>query len=255
MSLAKDHTDYWASGFQSSQPALSFPEVTVFRTRLEVAEAAEREARGGTWEDRDFYPWKNEPHPLSDWFVELAGHPGVLKVVCEVLGPDVLVRNADVFIKEPGVRRDIGWHTDTSMRTEDMDGYLTAWIGLTPSTTANGGMQFAVGSHLAALPDAPVDKFHLTLERRALDAVRKMSHVDNVMPAGHLSMHHALTAHRSSYNQTGERRIAYVVRYMKPTVTAASAESGAATLVCGEDKVGNFSLKSSFPVTWRPQIP
>jgi ectoine hydroxylase-related dioxygenase (phytanoyl-CoA dioxygenase family) len=246
---------YWRDGFQCGIPVLGVEEIASFRARLEIAEATERARRDGVWKDRDFYPWKGQAHPLEDWFMELAQHPAVLRGVQKVLGPDLLVRNADVFIKEPGVRRDIGWHTDTAMRTPDVGGYLTAWIGLTPSTRGNGGLHFAVGSHRAEIPNPPKDKWNLTFSGEALEAVQGMEQVVSTMAAGEMSLHHALTAHRSGPNLTGDRRIAFVVRYLSPRISKETAESGTAVLVSGEDRHGHFQLVPRFPVTWTPQVP
>jgi hypothetical protein len=77
---------------------------------LERLEAEEVERRGGVWEKRDFRPWEEDDHPLYAWANALVRRPKLLDAVESILGPDILIRNCDVFIKRPGLKRDIGWH-------------------------------------------------------------------------------------------------------------------------------------------------
>ena len=62
-------------------------------------------------------------------------------------GPDLLLRNYDVFTKIGASRLAINWHTDTGHLGRSTDGMLTLWLALTPSTRRNGAMQFVKGSH------------------------------------------------------------------------------------------------------------
>lgn len=247
---------YWRDGFVSGIPIMSSEEAATWLTRLEAIEATERARLGGTWTERDYYPWKHPDHPMLEWYSELGRHPRVLDAVSSVLGPDVLIRNADIFIKEPGVRRQgIGWHWDTAQQLEDADQFCTVWLGLTESTDLNGGLRFIKGGHRMTIPDAPKDKFTLTFSDDAKAALRGSDKVNNDMTAGCMSIHHAHMPHSSMPNKTDKRRVAFVIRFMAPTISQEMAESGVATLVRGRDQQRHFSLKDTFPVTWSPAIP
>lgn len=248
---------YWTRGFVSGVPILSRAEATAYRERLEAIEAEQRAEHGGTWADRHDYPWLHETHPIRDLIYELATRPQALDAVEAILGPNVLIRNADVFIKEAGMRRTVDWHLDTSMRDGTEDAYVSMWLGLGEegSTPQNGCLWFREGAHRLDLPDRPTDRHHLTLSeaaRAVLDPSRK---VPNVMQPGYASFHHALMPHFSGANTTKHRRIGIVVRYMGTGISKDMAESGIATLVRGQDDVGTFSLKPHFPTTWTPQVP
>lgn len=250
-SLSPDQLSrYWRDGYVNRLPALTADEAAAKLAEFEALEAAEISAQGGSWAKRDYRPWENAQHPLRDWLDGLARHPRVLDYVESILGPDILVRNADVFVKVPGVRRGIGWHVDTAEKGADADLLLTVWVGLTVSSEENGALRYAVGSHRQTLPDAPKDRFTLTLTPTAAAALDPQKVVTNVMDAGMLSMHHFGLAHASGPNRSAERRVAFVGRYMAPAISQATAESGMATLVRGVDRSGHFMLKDHFPMTW-----
>lgn len=241
---------FWDRGYVSRIPILSPDEAATQFAELERREAAAVEAGGGTWEPRDYRPWEHDEHPLWDWADALVRHPVLLDAVESILGPDILVRNADVFVKNAKVRRGIGWHTDTAEKGADADRMLTVWLGLTPSTVKNGCLRFSAGTHRIDIPHGPTDKHHLTLNKQAVAHLDPEATVHNVMMPGEASFHHFRTVHGSGPNRTRERRVGFVVRYMSPEITPETAESGVATLVRGEDTTGNFMLKERFPMTW-----
>lgn len=243
-----DTEHYWSRGYIHRLEILDADEVQTWHSRLEAIEA-EQEAEG-PWTERSYRPWDHPTHPLAEFVGELARHPKLLDAVETVLGPDLLIRNADIFVKRPGVRRGIGWHVDTALRTKDTDGMLTAWLGLTASSKENGCMAFSAGSHNRELPDAPKDKYTLTLSKTAAGALDPADTVLNLMDPGMASLHHFRMVHASGPNRSTTRRVGFVVRFMRPDVHPDTAESGSATLVRGRDHVGRFALKDRFPMSW-----
>jgi ectoine hydroxylase-related dioxygenase (phytanoyl-CoA dioxygenase family) len=250
--LARWHAD----GFRVGVPVLDADEVADARAEFLAIEAEQRRRHGGRWEDRHFYPWQHPDHPMKALYQRLARHPRLLDAVGAILGPDLLVRNADVFVKEPGVRRTVAWHLDTAVRDGTEDAYLTAWLGLGEegATAENGGLQFLRGGHRLDVPDRPKDRHHLTFGPGAMAIVTPDRVVQSVMPPGHASLHHACMPHFSGPNLSAHRRIAFVVRFVSPGISSAMAESGTATLVRGSAGKAPFALKDDFPVTWSPQV-
>lgn len=241
---------YWHEGYVNRLVAFTPEEAAVHLAHFEAIEAEQVASHGGEWKQRDYRPWENAEHPLRDWLDGLARHPRILDFAESILGPDILIRNADLFVKNPGLRRGIGWHVDTAEQGPDADLLLTVWVGLTPSTDENGGLHYAAGSHVQTLPDAPKDKWTLTLSPTAVGALDRSREVVNVMEAGMMSMHHFRLAHASGPNRTTGRRVGFVCRYMAPAISQATAESGVATLLRGKDTHGHFALKPHFPMTW-----
>lgn len=250
-SLSPDQVEhYWREGYVHRIPVMSAEEAAAYLSRFEAIEAAEVARLGGPWTQRDYRPWDMPDHPLRAWLDELARHPAILDVVTSLLGPDILVRNCDVFLKEPGHPRGIGWHVDTAVRDPDADRLLTVWLGLTPATRENGSLLYAAGSHRLTLPDPPKDNRSLTLTKEAQAALDPARTVVNAMEPGMMSAHHFGLVHSSGPNRTRARRVAFVGRYMAPAISAATAESGIATLVRGTDTYGHFALRDRFPMSF-----
>lgn len=235
---------YWERGYVNRIPVLDADELASFRAEFDRLEAAQ----GPDWLDRDFRPWKHDSHPFEDWFIELATHPRILDAVESLLGPDLLVRNGDVFTREVGGFEGVLWHVDSSKEGPVMDGMLSAWIGLSDSTRANGAIEFAVGTHRDGVERGFNDE--LGIDDEAVRGVEAGQTVFNEMEAGEMSLHHIRLIHRSQTNETDERRIGYVVRYMTPYVTVEAAEAGQGMLVRGRCPTRHFGLTPNFPISW-----
>ncbi len=239
---------YWRDGVVTGIPALSPSFVAGALRDLERRIDA---AGGDAWTARDYRPWEHgEDHPLVGWMDAIARQRSVLEVVSSVLGPDLLIRNADVFWKRAGQVASITWHRDTAVTGPEADHLLNAWIGLSPSTPTNGGLRFKRGSHRLALTDPPRDNRSLNLSAAALRDVAPLEEIVHDMPVGHLSLHHFGTVHASGPNRSDAPRIGFVVRFMRPAVSRDAAESGTATRVLGRDPYGHFTLTRRFPLSW-----
>ena len=245
---AQQISHYWRRGYVNNVPALTAAEVAHFRAEFDRVERQGDASHGGLWVDRAFRPWATKHHPLEDWFIELAVHPRVLDAVESIIGPDILVRNADIFLKNVGSEEEVDWHVDSAMQAPSVDGLVTAWIGLSESKESMGAMRFAVGTHRGSGLYKSSDE--LNLNEAEIAEIEKGELVYNEMPAGNVSMHHFNLVHRSSFNVTDQRRVGFVVRYMAPNVTQEAAEAGAGMLARGRDTVNNFALKPNFPVSW-----
>jgi len=243
--LTLDQVDaYRRDGCVLDVPALTEAEAERFLAELQ-ATIRSHEARQGGWTERHYLPHEADEHPLIDWFLELATHPAVLDNVASVLGDDVLVRNGDLFLKTGSSTERVQWHRDS--RRDGVDGMLTAWIALTDVTPTNGPLELALGSHEASIQLTRGSSLSLTAKARR--RVEAMPRASNTMKAGHMSLHHPHTAHRSGPSE-GALRAAFVVRYLSASISPEAAEAGQAVLVRGRPPTGSFSLTSTFPVTW-----
>lgn len=252
MTVSADQIDaYWRDGYLKGVPLFTADEIDAHLRALVRIEADEETRRGGEWADRDYQPWDQDDHPLFPWCHALATDARLLDLASAILGPNLLIRNVDLFVKAPRSRRVVGWHQDTAETGPDADGLLTLWVALTPATKASGCLAFLAGSHRKPLPGGPADRDHLTLRKEALSALDPRSIVFNELPVGHASVHHFRTVHASAQNRTHERRLSFVVRLVRPDVPTSIAETGAAMLVRGADTHGHYSLKPTFPIGWR----
>ncbi len=243
--------DYWANGYLSGIRILSADQMQIARKKLVQLEKAELDKDPQRWASTDYLPWSDRSSPWWHWIKPMATHPTIVASVQSILGRNILIRNADVFVKPAHSARSINWHVDCTASIYEADKMLSVWFAVTDSGPENGCMEFLPGSHRMPLPPNIKDKSSLSFAGTALERANAAERQSNVIRAGEISMHHFRTVHRSSGNTTDDARIGLVVRFMAADATPETAETGKAYLVSGENRPGNFSIETNFPVTWK----
>ncbi len=233
---------YWDDGYLFPLPVMAPAEARRMRAELE---AIERD-----WLDAGL------PLPLNTYkrinanivmplAHRIATHKGVLDAVEGVLGPDILIFSAEFFIKEPRTTQVVSMHQDlTYWGLGAIDGLVTAWIALSPATPASGCMDFVRGSHKQAIlphEDTYDDNNLLSRGQEVRVDVDEADKVNIEIHPGQMSLHHGLTIHGSGPNTSDDRRIAAVVRYMRPDVVPAEGKTDV-MLARGSDTSGRASL-------------
>ncbi len=174
---------------------------------------------------------------------EMIRHPRVLDPVRALLGPDLIVWDSDIFIKEPRTQGFVSWHQDLRYWGVDSHDAVTAWIALTDATGEMGCMRFLPRSHRAGLVDHE-DTFEngnlLTRGQNVCWAVDESQARLGELRAGEMSIHHGLTMHASVPNRSAARRVGLVIRFATPAMRQVVAERDHAQLVCGRDAFGHF---------------
>ncbi len=233
--------EYWESGFV-------FP-VSVFDRAEADSLRAELEAIERDWREADLplpltmYKRVNA-HLVMPMVARVALDPRVLDVVEGVLGPDLLLWSAELFIKEPRTTQVVGMHQDlTYWGMGETPDQVTAWIALSPATTESGCMDFVKGSHKnPILPHNDTFSENNLLSRGqevAVDVAEKdKTHIE--LQPGQMSLHHGLTIHGSGPNASDDRRIGLAIRYLNPNAQQKVADRDYAVLARGQDRVGNF---------------
>ncbi len=179
----------------------------------------------------------------------LAAQPALIAAVGAILGADLMVRNADVFIKLPGCEGRIDWHLDTAMPWPGCRGMVNLWLALSPSGPASGGVSYLPGHHRAPLPDGPSDRAHLTLTRRARSSLPLHQAVCPTLAPGEATLHAFSTPHGSGGNTTEAPRIGLVLRYIAAGLAPEIAECGQGFLVHGH-ATGFIQQRTDFPIGW-----
>lgn len=190
------------------------------------------------------HPWNLKAHLLFDWIFALTVHPAVLNAVETVLGPDILMQAADLFVKPAHGTKHINWHQDANYWGFDPFDLCTAWIALTDVFPENGCMRFLPGTHRH-------NKMHhnetfaadsdLTRGQEIALEIDEAKAVPVVLKAGQISLHHCLLAHASGPNRTGAPRIGLAVRYIPAHVRQTEGPPMSAIVVRGEDRYGHFA--------------
>ena len=124
-----------------------------------------------------------------------------------------------------------------------IDGLVTVWIALSPATPASGCMEFVRGSHKnPILPHDDSDDPN-NLHSRGQEIQVEVSPADcttiEIHP-GQMSLHHGLTIHGSGPNSSEDRRIAAVIRYVRPDVVPDNGVKDFGMLVRGRNACGNI---------------
>ena len=242
---------YWRDGFVYGVPILTPKQMEVARKKLVELERKETETDPKRWADPEYQPWMNPGSPWWHWFQGMVRNPSITHAVQGLLGPNIMVRNADIFVKPVGSEETIQWHADTWSRDSGSNKMLTAWIAISDSTRKNGCMEWLTGSHRKDLPPEIQDKYSLSYNRSSVKKIGRAPRQSNLLQPGEMSLHHFRTIHRSRYNRTLSPRIGLVVRFMATDTPLEVAESGKGTLVAGSNNPGHFASEPCFHVSWK----
>jgi len=191
------------------------------------------------------HPWFYKSYLLFTWMNDLVREPAILDAVTPIIGPDIMVMSADIWRKNPGETRHISFHQDAGYWSLDPLDIATAWLALTPATSENGCMTFALGTHKLRLVEhdntyAPDDMLsHGQTARIDLESFAKVA---AELQPGEMSLHHALLAHGSGPNATDQPRVGICIRYLPGRIRQTGGPPVSAMLVRGQHH-GNLSLE------------
>ena len=227
-----DLSSYALDGFAFPVDVMTPDEAHACRRRLEAAEA-----RYGRLE------LKIKIYLVLGRADELVHHPVILDAVEQIIGPDILVWDADFIIKDAHDTHYVSWHQDLTYWGLEPDDEVTAWFALSPSTVENGCMRFAPGTHHVGI--APhIDTFApdniLSRGQEVALEVDETSAVDVVLEPGQISLHDGRLIHASRPNRTGDRRIGLAIRYVPAHVRPMAGRRDSAMLARGVDRHGHF---------------
>ena len=206
--------------------------------------------------------YEGQEHPLFPWVDRLARDERLLGPVRALLGPDVLIRNGDVFAKElepldwipiPGFVAEgqgIGWHRDDVGEGTETQAFMTAWVALTPANETNGALRYLEGSHRVPLPRPPLDRASLTMVRENLEVLEACNEMVVDLRPGECVLHGGHVVHSSRANEGSSRRVGIAIRYMRADADPELAGCGTAALAAGTGNGGRFSLQSNYTINW-----
>ena len=225
---------YQRDGFVAPIDIFTDDEVEQIHAELDAAEAAHGDQLQATG--------RNNAHYVLPVLDRIAHDQRILDAVEDVIGPDILVAGTTLFIKEPETTGFISWHQDARYIGLEPHDWVTAWLAISDVNEENGCMRMVPGTHAAPLVDH-VDTFGednmLTRGQTIMD-IDETRAVDIELRTGEAALFDYSIAHASPPNQTDDRRIAVVLRYIPPETKQLLADWDSAALVRGEDRYGNF---------------
>ena len=196
-----------------------------------------------------------ETHFVMKWAYDITAHPRVLDAVESLIGPDILAWSSAWFSKMPHDKAFVSWHQDGTYWNLSSPSVVTAWVALTPATSANGCMRVIPGTHKQPMmPQRETYAADNVLSRGQEIAVEvnEADAVDLVLQPGEMSLHHIWIVHGSKANTSDIPRIGLATRYVSPAVKQESPFKPLAVLVRGRDDSGNFELAPP-PTTDQPR--
>jgi ectoine hydroxylase-related dioxygenase (phytanoyl-CoA dioxygenase family) len=230
---------YMQDGFVVPIDVLSQHEAQILRADLEDAEAeladdAEKLALLRAYPDR-----------LLPTFDSLTRNETLIQAASAVLGPDLMVWSAGLFIKEACSPKIVSWHQDLTYWGLDDIAETTCWVALSKAHETSGCMKFVPGSHKTKIVthiDTYAEDNLLSRGQEIAVEVNEKNAVVAALDAGQASMHHGLLFHSSGPNTTDDRRIGSAIRYIKPSMKQATGDRPLVSLVRGQDNFGNFKI-------------
>ena len=195
------------------------------------------------------HPWNLQAHLLANWIYNICSNPKVLDIIELLIGPNILIQSADIFIKPPKNNKHINWHQDANYWGLEPFELVTGWIALTDVFPRNGCMNYLPKSHL-------FNKIHHTetFDKNS-DLTRGQEinlnididkQVPVILKAGQMSLHHCLLAHGSGSNLTDKHRVGIAIRYLPTHVKQTDGPPISMILARGEDKF-NYFQKDKIP--------
>jgi len=163
---------------------------------------------------------KNHDESAAAQWLEYARHPGVLDLVEQLIGPDIILWGSQVFCKPPLTGKAIPWHQDGQYWPIRPIATCSVWIAIDDALPANGCMRFIPGSHasgsiyrhrLSGHSDVVLSQ---EVEPSQFD---ESTARDDVLKAGQFSLHDVYLIHGSNANRSTRRRAGFVIRYMPAT--------------------------------------
>jgi ectoine hydroxylase-related dioxygenase (phytanoyl-CoA dioxygenase family) len=151
--------------------------------------------------------WMIMDTPLADdyWFDQIRD-PRVVRIMGDLLGPDVNFFNGKARVKPPGYVNAQGWHQDWPYERHTAPDLAAAIVYLDDTGPGEGATRVLPGSHLRG--EWPHD------ERTAIpDAAVTEPEVELTARAGDVAFIHVLVVHRAGDNPSARNRTAIINEY------------------------------------------
>lgn len=226
---------YERDGFLFPVRAMAADDARHHRASLEAMQASHPELMSGVAAQK--------LHLVTTWMADIVRTPDILDAVESLLGPDLLCWTSTLFVKPPDGKSFVSWHQDGNYWGLSNPEIVSAWLALSPSTVESGCMRMIPASHEwdTTTHKETFDDDNLLSRGQVMQrAIDDDEAVDLVLNPGEISLHHVNVAHASEPNNSADSRIGIAIRYVTPNVRQRLADSDSATLVRGEDRVGNF---------------
>lgn len=180
-----------------------------------------RTALGVEWPALLFWPAE-----ISPYLNMVRKDPRLQQIAKDVLGPDIVQLNNQIYYRLPGDGDQFTWHQDISFRTpreafsQIEDGYLQTIIAIDGVDEHNGGVEFIPGSHKTGDQDlVPRDGTEKGLRRFERNGLRGRKMSGN---PGDVFVWSVMVVHGSEPNISDRSRMTYMNGFAKASSVSKS---------------------------------
>lgn len=162
----------------------------------------------------------------------LVTHPGILDLVEDLVGPNIIAWATHYFCKLPHDPKSVHWHQDASYWPLSPARTVTVWLAIDDADVDNACMHFLPGTHRLG---------HLEWHEAATPGVlnQEITHIEQYgqpvpdeLQAGEISLHADMLAHGSGPNPSARRRCGLTIRYCPPSVEPVNRDWGRNAILC-----------------------
>jgi ectoine hydroxylase-related dioxygenase (phytanoyl-CoA dioxygenase family) len=148
-------------------------------------------------------------------FLELARDKGLVELISDAIGEDVILWGCQVFCKPGGDGLETPFHQDGHYWPIRPLATCTAWIALDPSRKENGCLKVVPRSHAGKqlFPHLREDREDLVLTNR-IQGFDESTAVEIELEPGQMSLHDVYMIHGATVNRSPMRRAGVAIRYM-----------------------------------------
>jgi non-heme Fe2+,alpha-ketoglutarate-dependent halogenase len=174
---------------------------------------------------------------------DLAKNSGIVQIVTDLLGPDVVCWATHYFCKMPGDGKAVSWHQDCSYWPLTPSKTITVWLAIDEVDVENGCMRVIPGSHVRGhLKFRESDPSEHNVLTQSVDDPYKYGDPEVMieMKTGQISIHSDLLLHSSLANTSNRRRCGLTLRYCPVDVKTYWGWNEKGILVSGRDPSGHW---------------
>jgi hypothetical protein len=150
-------------------------------------------------------------------FADLVANSGILDMVEQLIGPDIILWTTHLFCKQAATGREVPWHQDGHYWPIRPLATCTAWVVIDETNQDNGALRYIPGSHKMGTFEHRTDMdpkltLHQVVDDPKFDDATK-KYVET--KPGQLSLHDVHILHGSTSNTSGRRRAGLAIRYVR----------------------------------------
>ncbi len=173
------------------------------------------------------FPQIIAPHNYAESLRKTDFYKRAAALAIQILGPEARFGSDHTLLKPAFNGPATPWHQDEAFRNPDYDYQeVSIWMPLQPVDEVNGCMMFVPGSHHGEiLPHRSPDNDPRVHGLECYEGFDLADAVPQPLPAGGCTIHTGRTLHAAGPNLSAGPRLAYVLNFAIPPVTAAKKRS------------------------------